>query len=230
MIRVHYLEESRAHRILWLLEELSVEYDVIVYKRTKDFRAPDSLKSVHPLGKSPVIEDGDRVLAESGAMIEYLVDTYGSDGGSGNTLRPARDTDAYHDYLYWLHYSEGSAMPLVTNKLLFQMLPKKVPVLIRPIASLICKGVTDSLIDPQLVDHVTFWNDTLARDGWFAGGQFSAADIAMGFVVEATMDRFAVDGAPNDRIEAYIDAIQARPAYQRALKRGGNNYSLSQKR
>ena len=223
MIRVHYLEESRAHRILWLLEELGLDYEVELYQRNRDFRAPYALKAIHPLGKSPVIEDGERVMAESGAIIEYCLSL--SDRGAA--LRPVADTEAYWHYLYWLHYSEGSAMPLVTNKLLFKLLPKRVPIIVRPVTSLICKGVLRNLIDPQLKDHVRFWNATLAHSGWFAGREFSAADIAMSFAVEATRGRFMSDGMNTVHIDAFLDAIRARPAYQRALERGGHHYSLA---
>lgn len=214
MITVHYLENSRAHRILWLLEELGLEYEVKTYKRAPDMRAPASLKTVHPLGKSPVIEDKGRVIAESGAIIEYLVDAYG-----GEALRPAIGTDERLRYTYWLHYAEGSAMPLLLLKLLFSRLPQQMPLLLRPVAGLISKGVSAKLIDPQLADHVAFWESELARDGWFAGKAFSAADIAMSFPVEAGMTRIKV--GETAALRRYMAAIRARPAYQRALTRGG---------
>ncbi|MCM2471883.1 glutathione S-transferase [Rhizobium sp. CG5] len=214
MITVHYLENSRAHRILWLLEELGLEYEVKTYKRAPDMRAPASLKTVHPLGKSPVIEDKGRVIAESGAIIEYLVDAYG-----GEALRPALRTDERRRYTYWLHYAEGSAMPLLLLKLLFSRLPQQMPLLLRPVAGLISKGVSAKLIDPQLADHVAFWESELARDGWFAGKAFSAADIAMSFPVEAGMTRIKV--GETAALRRYMAAIRARPAYQRALTRGG---------
>lgn len=214
MITVHYLENSRAHRILWLLEELGLSYDVNVYRRAKDMRAPESLKAVHPLGKSPVIEDKGRVMAESGAIIEYLVDTYG-----GQALRPANGSDERLRYTYWLHYAEGSAMPLLLLKLLFSRLPQQMPLVLRPVARLISKGVCAKLIDPQLADHVAFWERELARDGWFAGKAFSAADIAMSFPVEAGMTR--IEARETAALRRYMEAIRARPAYQRALARGG---------
>ena len=210
MIIVHYLENSRAHRILWLLEELGVPYDINVYRRGGDMRAPESLKAVHPLGKSPVIEDDGRVIAESGAIIEYLIETYG-----GDALRPPAGTDERLRYSYFLHYAEGSAMPLLVMKLIFSKLPSQVPLLLRPIASLIAKGVGAKFLDPQLQDHVAFWESELGRDGYFAGAAFSAADIAMSFPIEAAMSR--IDGAK----EQTAPAIRARPAYRRALERGG---------
>ena len=217
MIIVHYLENSRAHRILWLLEELGVAYDINVYRRGSDMRAPESLKAVHPLGKSPVIEDDGRVIAESGAIIEYLIDTYG-----GEALRPPAGTDERLRYTYFLHYAEGSAMPLLVMKLIFSKLPDQVPFLVRPFASLIAKGATEKFIDPQLEDHVKLWEESLARGGYFAGGEFTAADIAMSFPVEAAMSRSEGAGLPaSPAIRRYLDAIRSRPAYQRALSRGG---------
>ncbi|PPJ46055.1 glutathione S-transferase [Rhizobium sp. KAs_5_22] len=217
MIIVHYLENSRAHRILWLLEELGVPYDINVYRRGSDMRAPASLKAVHPLGKSPVIEDGGKVIAESGAIIEYLIDTYG-----GEAFRPVAGSDERLRYTYFLHYAEGSAMPLLVMKLVFAKLPSQVPLFIRPIAALIAKGAARSFIDPQLEDHVAFWESELARDGYFAGGEFSAADIAMSFPVEAAMSRMEQGRErPLSAVRRYLEAIRARPAYQRALARGG---------
>lgn len=215
MIIVHYLENSRAHRILWLLEELELPYEVKTYKRGSDMRAPKSLKQVHPLGKSPVIEDRGTVYAESGAIIEYLLDTYGE-----GRLRPEKGTDSYRRYLYWLHYAEGSAMPLLLLKLLFSRLPSQMPFFLRPVAGMISKGVAAKLIDPQLIDHVAYWEAELSRDGYFAADMLTGADIAMSFPVEAAMSR--ADGVGETKaIRRFLDTIRARPAYQRALEKGG---------
>ncbi|SMC60722.1 glutathione S-transferase [Rhizobium sp. RU36D] len=216
MIIVHYLDNSRAHRILWLLEELGLDYEIKHYKRGPDMRAPESLKKVHPLGKSPVIEDKGRIIAESGAIIEYLIDSY----GESSRLRPAQGTDERLRYTYWLHFAEGSAMPLLLMKLVFLKIPTQVPFFIRPIAAMIAKGVQNKLTDPQLADNVAFWNSELARDGWFAGPEFSAADIAMSFPVEAGMTRIGNMGETG-AIQDYLDRIRARPAYKKALERGG---------
>jgi glutathione S-transferase len=216
VITVHYLENSRAHRILWLLEELGLAYDIKVYKRGDDMRAPASLKSVHPLGKSPVIEDKGRVVAESGAIIEYLIGTYDKD----RQLRPAGGTDERLRYIYWLHYAEGSAMPLLLLKLIFLRLPGQMPIFLRSVGKLISESVQRKLVDPQLADHLAYWNSELARDGWFAGKAFSAADIAMSFPVEAGMSRMDAKGDVS-AVRHYLEAIRARPAYQRALVRGG---------
>lgn len=221
MIIVHYLENSRAHRILWLLEELGLEYDIKLYKRSADMRAPSALKAVHPLGKSPVIEDKGRVIAESGAIIEYLIGTYDKD----RKLRPPGGTDERLRYIYWLHYAEGSAMPLLLLKLIFLRLPGQMPIFLRSVGKLISDSVQRKLVDPQLADHLAYWNSELSRDGWFAGKAFSAADIAMSFPVEAGMSRMAAAGDVK-AVRHYMDAIRARPAYQRALTRGGA-YSYS---
>lgn len=216
MIIVHYLENSRTHRILWLLEELGVPYDINVYRRGADMRAPASLKAVHPLGKSPVIEDGGKEIAESGAIMEYLIDTYG-----GQELRPPAGTDERLRYTYFLHYAEGSAMPLLVMKLVFAKLPSQVPLLLRPIAALIAKGAGSKFLDPQLKDHVAFWESELGRDGYFAGASFTAADIAMSFPIEAGMSRFGEQATALPGIRSFLAAIRARPAYRRALTRGG---------
>lgn len=223
MIVVHYLENSRAHRILWLLEELGLQYDVKVYRRAPDMRAPADLKAVHPLGKSPVIEDEGLIVAESGAIIEYLLETY----GQGQGLKPQAGTAEARRYTYWLHYAEGSAMPLLLLKLLFLRLPAQMPFFLRPVANLISKGVQSKLVDPQLADHLAFWNRELSKDGWFAGAAFSAADIAMSFPVEAGMTRMKSMGDVA-AVRHYLEAIRARPAYQRALERGGRyDYATS---
>lgn len=216
LITVHYLENSRAHRILWLLEELGLEYDIKTYKRGADMRAPTSLKAIHPLGKSPVIEDKGRVIAESGAIIEYLIGVYDKE----HKFRPPGGTDERLRYIYWLHYAEGSAMPLLLMKLVFLRLPRQMPIFLRSVGKLISDSVQRKLIDPQLADHLAYWNTELSRDGWFAGNTFSAADIAMSFPVEAGMSRMDQTGDAQ-AVRRYLDAIRSRPAYQRALTRGG---------
>lgn len=216
MITVHYLDNSRAHRILWLLEELGLDYQVKIYHRTKDYQAPKELKAVHRLGKSPVIEDQGRMVAESGAIMEYLIETYGGEG-----LRPAAGTEERLRYRYWMHYAEGSAMPLLVMKLIFSRIPGQVPFFIRPVAQMISQGVSRKLLDPQLSDHLDMWIDEVGKDGWFAGRDFSAADIAMSFPVEAGMTRIAA-GKDLSVLRAWTERIRARPAYQRALTRGGD--------
>lgn len=216
MITVHHLNNSRSQRVLWLLEELGLKYEIKHYQRDpKTMLAPQSLREVHPLGKSPVITDGELTIAESGAIIEYLVERYGEGKfipviGSPERLR----------YRYWLHYAEGSAMPLLVMKLIFARIPAGVPALIRPIARMICGGVIERRLNPQLTAHLDFLEAELARSRWFAGDTLTAADIQMSFPLEAALSRGGLDSHyPN--LLKYLEAIHARPAYQRALERGG---------
>jgi glutathione S-transferase len=217
MLIVHHLENSRSQRVLWLLEELGVPYEVKQYARDKKtLLAPRELRAVHPLGKSPVITDGDHTVAESGAIVEYLVDRYG-DG----RLRPAAGTPACLQYTYWLHYAEGSAMPPLLLKLVFERMAKgPAPLLVRPIVRGIAKKVLATFVDPQLELHVRYIEGELAKNAWFAGEEFSGADIQMSFPLEAAASRAGIEGkAPY--ISAFLEKIHARPAYRRALERGG---------
>ncbi|KAF0813034.1 Disulfide-bond oxidoreductase YfcG [Andreprevotia sp. IGB-42] len=216
MIIVHHLNNSRSQRVLWLLEELGVDYEIQHYQRNPaTLLAPPELRAVHPLGKSPVISDADLVVAESGAIIEYLLDRYGE-----GDLRPASDTAERHQFTYWLHYAEGSAMPLFVMRLVFMRLSHPpVPWLLRPLASLLAKGVIGSYIDPQIATHLAFQEATLARQPWFAGNDFSAADIQMSFAVEAAEARNGL--APYPHLADWLARIRARPTYRQALARGG---------
>lgn len=216
MITVHHLNNSRSQRVLWLLEELGLPYEVVRYQRNPaTMFAPKELRAIHPLGKSPVITDGDKTIAESGAIIEYLLETYGK-----GQLVPPRGTPSKLRFTYWLHYAEGSAMPLLLLKLVFLRMPRGVPGLIRPVAKLISKAALRKLIDPQLSRHMTYWETELTAAPWFAGEEFTAADIQMSFPVEAAAAR---SGMMDDklRLKDYLTRIHARPAYQRALKTGG---------
>ncbi len=218
MITVHHLDNSRSQRILWLLEELELPYDIQFHKRDpKTMMAPKSLRAIHPLGKAPVIidTDGNVTLAESGAIIEYLINKY-----ANGRLAPARNTPQYTRFIYWLHYAEGSAMPPLLLKLIFGMLPKQAPLPIRPFAFLISKGVQTQLINPQIKLHMDYWEHSLSENEWFAGNDFTAADIQMSFPLEtATARAGATDNRPH--VGAFLHRIHNRPAYQRALHRGG---------
>ncbi len=217
MITVHHLENSRSQRILWLLEELGLDYDIKRYERDpKTMLAPDSLARVHPLGKSPVIVDGPLTVAESGAIIEYLVDKYGQD----KDIKPAAEKNLVR-YRYWLHYAEGSLMPLLLMKLVFDRLSKPpMPLPMRPVAALIAGGVKAKFINPRLTQQLDFVERELDRSKWFAGSKFSAADIQMSFPLEAAAERVAGQDS-RTHIAAFLERIHARPAYQRALQRGG---------
>jgi len=215
MIVVHHLEDSRSQRVLWLLEELGLPYEVKRYARDpKTKLAPPELLAVHPLGKAPVVTDGDIVLAETGAIVEYLVDRY----GDGRFIPPA-GADERRRYTYWLHFAEGSAMPPRVMKLVFQMIPKALPFLLRPIGYLIAKGAGDQFLDPTLANQIAFMEAELGRGGWFAGHEFTAADVMMSFPLETDAAREALKNYP--RLIAWLSTIHARPAYRKALERGG---------
>ncbi|MDX1380643.1 MAG: glutathione S-transferase [Xanthomonadales bacterium] len=223
MITVHHLENSRSQRILWLLEELELDYEIRHYARDPEtLLAPDELRAVHPLGKSPVVTDDGAVLAESGAIIETLVERHGAD-----RLRPPRGTLAHDRYLYWLHYAEGSAMSPLLLKLVFDRLSEPpVPLFVRPISAGIAAGVTRKFIGPQLERHFGFIESELDGRDWFAGDHFSAADIQMSFPLEAAAARGVLGDAHPHSLD-FLERIHARPAYQRALERGGPYALLS---
>jgi glutathione S-transferase len=217
MIIVHHLNNSRSQRVLWLLEELGLEYEVKRYQRDpKTMFAPATLRAVHPLGKSPVLSDGPLTLAESGAIVEYMADRYGV-----GRLAPLHGTPERVPYLYWIHYAEGSAMPPLLLKLIFSRLPQPpMPLLLRPLARAISNGVSSRLIDPALKNHLDFMESELATRDWFAGREFSAADIQMSFPLEAARARGGLD-ATRPRLMNFLERIHARPAYGRALEKGG---------
>jgi glutathione S-transferase len=216
MINVHHLNNSRSQRILWLLEELALPYEVIRYERDpKTMLAPAALRAVHPLGKSPVLTDGENTLAESGAIIEYLLETYGN-----GRLQPAAKTPEWWRFKYWLHYAEGSAMPPLLLSLIFSHIPKSpMPFFVRPLVKSIANKVQSTFVKPQLKLHLDYMESELGKTLWFAGEDFTAADIQMSFVVEGAKARSALGARLN--LNAYLGRIHARPAYQQALKKGG---------
>ncbi|WP_395611568.1 glutathione S-transferase family protein [Allosphingosinicella sp.] len=202
MIKVHHLENSRSQRILWLLEELALPYEVVLYKRDpKTMLAPPSLKKVHPLGKSPVIEDEGRVIAETGAIVEYLVEK------AEGRLGPPANRDAILRYRQFLHYAEGSMMPpllalLVINRLGLLGKPAKKPLL------------------GMFRQHLDYLEAELGARAWFAGDEFTAADVMMSFPLEAARQRAGL-GPAHPNILDWLERIHARPAYAEALRRGG---------
>ncbi len=224
MITVHHLNNSRSQRVLWLLEELGLDYEVRRYERdTKTMLAPAELRTVHPLGKSPVIEYADPgldngnkiVVAETGAIIEFLLSLV-----PGSPLRPAPGTEAARRLTYWLHYAEGSAMTPLILKLIFGEMPKRAPGLLKPVVKGVSARAQEGFIDPQIAAHTAWWEDALSGSAWFAGDAFTAADIMMSFPIEACAVRGPF-GADKPRLAAFLTAIHERPAYQRALERGG---------
>ena len=186
MITVHHLETSRSQRVLWLLEELGLPYEIKRYQRDpKTKLAPAALKAVHPLGKSPVITDGDETIAESGAILEYIVEKYGAQAkGDLAQLQPAPGSKAYRQSRFWMHYAEGSLMNWLVMKLVFMTIPKQpMPFFVRPIARAICGNVQAKLIDPNLTTALAFIEDHLGRNAWFAGDSISIADFQISFAV-----------------------------------------------
>ena len=225
MITVHHLNNSRSQRVLWLLEELKLEYQVKRYERDpKTMLAPPELKAVHPLGKSPVITEDGITVAESGAIVEYLLDRHG-ERPRAPKLRPAAGTPERLRFTYWLHYAEGSAMTPLLLALIFGRLPKApMPFFAKPVAKAIAAGAMKSLIHPQINAHLDFMEAELATSEWFAGNHFSAADIQMSFPLEAAASRGGLGSdttATRPGLIAFLERIHARPAYQKALKEGG---------
>lgn len=223
MLTLHHLETSRSHRILWLLEELGVPYALRRYQRDLATRlAPPELKHLHPLGKSPVITDGELVVAESGAILEYLAECYGAQAPAELAqLEPARGTPAHRQCRFWMHYAEGSLMNWLVMQLVFDSIPRQpMPFFVRPVARALCAGVQQKLIQPNVQTALDFMENHVARHPWFAGEHLSLADFQMSFAVEAALARGNTASAwPH--LQAYLQRIQARPAYQRALEKGG---------
>jgi glutathione S-transferase len=226
MITVHHLANSRSQRVLWLLEELGIPYAIKRYERDPEtMLAPESLRRVHPLGKSPVITDdadaadaagGGLTIAESGAIIDYLIDRYG-----GGRLIPPPGTPERLRYTYWLHYAEGSAMPPLVLKLVFDRLETSpMPFFIRPIARGIAAAVKKSYVQPEIERHLDYQEAELGKSTWFAGDHFTAADVQMSFPIEAAAWRGVLDSS-RPLLKDFLARIHARPAYRRALERGG---------
>lgn len=218
MITVHHLNNSRSQRILWLLEELGLPYEVKRYQRdAKTMLAPRELLAVHPLGKSPVIRDGELVLAESGAIVEYLATRYAS-----GLLVPEERTSEHLRYVYWLHFAEGSAMPPLLMKLVFDRIEsgKGMPFFVRPVARAIAARAKAAVVTPNLQRQLDFMEAELASREWFAGAAFTAADIQMSFPLEAAASRGGLD-EKRPKLSAFLKRIHDRPAYQRALEKGG---------
>ncbi|TWX52580.1 glutathione S-transferase family protein [Colwellia hornerae] len=217
MIVVHHLNNSRSQRVLWTLEELGVPYEVKRYERDlKTNLAPDSLKKVHPLGKSPVITDGDITVAESGAIIEYLAENYGE-----SSFIPETKSEAYRQYLYWLHFAEGTLMPQLLLKLIFEKIVKgSMPFIIKPIAKGIMKKIMSGYVGPNITNNLDFIENHLKNNQWFAGERLSGADFQMSFPLEAWVVRNKAN-KNYPEIIAFVKRCQARTAYQKALESGG---------
>lgn len=207
MITLHHLEQSRSLRILWALEELGINYEIQHYKRLPTMAAPPELKRVHPLGKSPVITDGERTIAESAVILDYLQMQF----DVSNQFKPT-DSDRLWQYQYWMHYAEGSLMPYLVMTLVMNTVPNHVPFLIRPIANKIVGGVKGAFIKPRLTEHIAYLEQHLEKNEFFAG-EFSFADIQMSFPIFALQERLQ---AKHPLIDAYAERLRQRPAYIRA--------------
>lgn len=211
MLTIHHLEKSRSFRIVWALEELQQQYQIKLYKRLPSLAAPPELKRVHPLGKAPILEDAGRTIAESAVILEYLQTKF----DTVQRFKPQQDDDAFQ-YLYWMHYAEGSLMPLLVFQLVMNNVGKNVPFFIRPVANKITDGVKAGFIGPRLKDHIAFIEQYLSEHDYFAG-EFSFADIQMSFPLNALLTR-TTGQFPN--IRAFLKRIETRPAYQRAKEKG----------
>ncbi len=217
MLTIHHLENSRSQRILWLLEELGVQYDIKRYKRDGNTSlAPPELLAIHPLGKSPVITDGELTIAESGAIVEYLIDKY--DQGR---LKPAEGTPERREYTYWLHYAEGSFAPLMIISLIMSRIESApLPFFAKPVTKGIVAKVRGGYLDQNIKRHLDFMEATLGRSAWFCGNAMTAADIQMSFAVEAAAIRTNL-AADHPNLSAFLDRIGSLPCYRAALERGG---------
>ena len=216
MIIVHHLNNSRSQRLLWLLEELGVLYDIKHYERDKrTMLAPPELRKVHPLGKSPVITDGEVTLAESGAIMEYVLEKYGR-----GRLMPKPNTPEKVRYTYWMHFAEGSAMPPLVMKLVLGRMAKVSPFLVRPVARAIANRVLDGFVQPNIARQLDYMEAELNKSAWFAGSEFTAADIQMSFPLEAAAARGGLD-ASKPKLTEFLARIHAREAYRAALEKGG---------
>jgi len=202
MIKLHHLNNSRSHRVLWLLEELGAPYEIVPYKRDATTRlAPPELKKVHPLGKSPVVSDGDRVVAESGAIIEYLTKKYGK-----GKLWPAENAPNWVEHTHWMHFAEGSAM---------------LPFLLALYAGLLGESAAPlrPRIESEIANHLSYMDGALAKRDYFAGDEFTAADIQMSFILEIADTSKRLE--PYLRLKALLQRLRDRPAYKRAVEKGG---------
>lgn len=219
MLHLHHLENSRSFRIIWLLEELNIDYQLTSYQRNKAFRAPESLKQIHPLGHTPILEVNDRPLVESGFIIEYLLKHYDKE----QKFKPADDNEeAWEAYTFWLHFAEASIMPLLVMRLVFTKVVEKSPLLIKPVSKSIHKQVENNMISSSLTKMLTMMEQQLQDNHWFAGDTFSAADIQMHLAVVATNAGEGLDKVKYANILIWLKRCQAREAFKRAEAKGGS--------
>ncbi|KAI9441382.1 thioredoxin-like protein [Lactarius indigo] len=222
MIHVHHLNNSRSQRILWLLEELEVPYDITFYQRGSDQRAPKELRNIHPLGKSPVITDGDIALAESGAIIQYIVNKY----GNGRVVPPPEGELAD---IFFTHFSEGTLMPLLSNRYVFSLVPTQAPFFLRPLLWPLCSMLDAQLVAKPLNESLKYVEDALDKSptGWFAGGPDpTMADYMMSFGLEAVAA--LIPNLLGPKTKAWVERVHERPAFKRGVVKGGKgNYDYA---
>lgn len=221
MLHLHHLKNSRSFRIIWLLEELKLPYELSIYERVRGL-APKQLKQIHPLGKAPILQDNNKTLVESAHIIEYIIDHYdGQDMATNKTLRPDYGTSFYNDYRYWLHFCESSLMPLVLVRLIFNTLIDKSPIGIRQIAKLFKSGIEKAYVTPTIDDDLAFLNQHLADKTWLAG-EFSGADVQLEFAIDAVVQQGGIDNKFT-HIHSWLNRCHQREAYKIALQKGGKN-------
>ncbi len=218
MLIVHHLNNSRSQRIIWLLEELGVPYDIVKYQRdAKTNLAPPELEKIHPLGKSPVITDDGETIAESAVILEYIVEKYGN-----GRLMPAAGTPEYRRCRYFMHYAEGSLMTFLLLKLITSKI-RKAPVLVRPIAKAIAGKVDAGYVVPNVTRHLAFLDSELGKSPYFAGNELTVADIQMSYPMEAIAAR--LPDAPAT-VKAWVARVHERPAFKRALEKVGGSFDV----
>lgn len=218
MLHLHHLENSRSFRIIWLLEELNADYQLTCYERTNAYRAPDSLKKIHPLGHTPILEVNGRALVESGFIIEYLLKHYDKE----QQFKPTDDNEeAWESYTFWLHFAEASIMPLLVMRLVFTKVVEKSPMLIKPVSKSIRKQVENNMINDSLTTMLNMMEQQLQHNHWFAGEAFSAADIQMHLVVVATNAGSGLDKVKYANILNWLKRCEARAAFKQAEVKGG---------
>jgi len=213
-IILHNLESSRAQRVLWLLEELDAPYELRTYRRDPHSRrGPPEIRAVHPLGKSPTIEVDGQALAETGAIFEYLIDTVGQ-----GRLRPPAGSPERTRFTFWLHYGEGSAMQNLVLRYAFNAIVEMTPPSARDVVKDTIAKLDAAMVEPSVQTHMNYWESELGRSKFIAGDAFTAADVMMGFAAIAAARLWnAEEGRP--RLKAWLDALRARPAYQRTLEK-----------
>lgn len=216
MLTVHHLENSQSIRILWLLEELGATYELRHYTRRSDSLAPEDYKALHPIGTSPTISDGDVVLPETNAIIDHILDQHPQ-----SPLRPAPGSPQRTRYLYWLHATQASFMPLLLDALIFKRMVSKAPFFMRPPIKLIVGKVREVYLQARLTRHLDFMEAELTRSTWLSGEDLTAADIVMGYCLEVAEVR---TGIPDrySKIHDFLARMRARPAYRAALKKNGD--------